>query len=471
MNKSIPYAIVIVIIIAVLYVAFTYNAGVNSTGNINSTTITTQAVSSSSSANVVLMPVQLTDPPQAPNGTQAILLTYSSVGVHEVLANGTSLWAYGSESGKINLLSIVNVTQVISNVTVSANSTINQVRFNVTSVSIKLNNTNYSVIVPNNQIIAQLRSGERVSQNKSVIIELSPTIATIFTSNSTIFVLVPSVKAIVISNASISSSSNVKIGARFNLNASERSTFENSVPNVSILSSSLSNNNNTTYLSITLKNNGNQSVVLNHLLLKGILSSKVSMHGVPTIHINDSIIENGDLNISNIHAGSGVKTNNNSGLKIQTNSQSSIKTNLNISSHLNSSMTSKDNSNGENNSSVSSNSEVSDNNSSTSSNNDLNATETSDLNIEEHVGINVVNYRTLNFVISQNGTLILPNDYNEFETVGYTLNPNSTVTLSFNGIVSYGNGAIIANISPGNNYSIRVSGEQGASTSSVITAS
>ncbi len=482
MNKNFSYIIVAILIIAVLYIVLTYTSGVNSLP-VNTNNTSTQS-SSSVSSNTVLIPIQLTDPPHAPNGTQAILISYSSLAIKVNNANGSSSWVYGSGNGQINLMSIINLTQVIGNVYVPVNATINQIKFNVTSASIEINNTNYSVTVPSGQISTNIHSSAKATSNSSVLLDLSPTIATIMTSNSTLFVLVPSLKAVIIGSNSVSSNPhNLTIGARFKLNSSDRANLENSVPNLTILSSSLSQNNASTSFSVTLKNNGNQSVVINHILLYGNINSKISINQTPIIQINSSIDGKEGVNISNINISS--KASITGKLNVQTNappSPPSSNSNLVVNSSLsisvnksnskdNSNMGSSDSSNGTTKINETSVSEKQ--NSSISSKGGLNNPYDNSLSVEEHLGINLVKFKVLNFLISENGNLTLPRAYADFENIGYTIQPGATETLQFNGAIIFGdqNSAISAQVSPGSNYTIRVGGEEGASASGTVVAS
>ncbi len=481
MNKNISYIIVAIIVIAVLYIAFTYTNGVQSAVNNNTKT----SVQSSSSANVVLMPIQLTDPPHAPYGTQAILISYSSLAINVNNANGSSSWIYGSGSGQINLMSIINLTQVIGNVYVPVNAIINKIRFNVTSASIEINNTNYSVTVPSGQITANIHSSAKASSNSSILLDLSPTIATIITSNSTVFVLVPSLKAIVIGSAAVNSNThNLTVGTKLKLNSSDRINLENSVPNLTILSSSLSQSNSSTSFSVTIKNNGNQSVVLNHMLLYGNVSSKISINRTAVIQINGSVDGKEGINISKINISSKIDITGK--LKTQTNSPPSAPSTTTSNSEVNSGLSitvntsnSKDNSNiGSSDNSISATkineTSVSEKqNSSTSSNEGVNSTDNNTLNVEEHVGVGLVNFKVLNFLIAQNGNLTLPRASAEFESGGYTIQPGATATFQFNGAIIFGNenSAISAEVSPGSVYTIRVGGEEGASASGTVVAS
>ncbi|MGC8479098.1 MAG: hypothetical protein ACP5M9_00290 [Candidatus Micrarchaeia archaeon] len=482
MKMNILYVLLAIIILAGLYVAITYNNTITSskvnTSNVSNTSKTSVQ---SSSQTELFVPIQLTDPPHVPYGTQALTISYSSFAVTENYQNGTSTFVNINESGKINLMTLTNLTQVIGGVNIVSNSIISQVMFNVTSADITINNTNYTVNVPSSKIIANINSKNRlVVSNSSILLDFSPTIATIFTANSTVFVLLPSVKAIIIGNSSMTSKNNQNIGARFKLNASERQRLESSVPNLTIVSSSLSQSNSSTSFSVTVKNNGNQSVVLNHILLYGTINSKIIINNNPIIKINASAIGSERDHISIINSSSNLGIGDNQKLRVQTtNAPPSISTGLNsqinttVSVKLNTS--SSDKSKNENNSYNTSTDSSQTINSSVISNLDLNSTDNSEINVEEHVGVNLVNFRVLNFLISQSGNLYLPSVYAsaDFKSPGYILLPGKNETFTFNGNIIFGheNSAVSAAIVPGNNYNIRIIGEEGTSASENITAS
>ena len=215
----------------------------------------------------------LTDPPSVPNGTQSLNITYSSLQAHYLGANNASAWVSGSGGGSLDLMTLVNASQVIGTGKIPANSTINIVRFSITSAYIVINGTKYNVTVPSGELTVPVTGGGRVTSNSSVLIDLSPVVATIYTSNSTVFVLVPSVKAVIVGNVSAS------LG-RHALTPLEREKLKAATPAISISSASLEViNNSTVRLSVTVKNNANESVDLRHVILFGIPSIIVSPMG------------------------------------------------------------------------------------------------------------------------------------------------------------------------------------------------
>ena len=228
--------------------------------------------------------LQLTDPPQVPSGTQSLVVTYSSAQLHLLNKNGTSTWVNSSQSGSADLLSLVNLTQTIASFSVAANVMITQARFNVTSAKITVNGTTYPVAVPEPEITANVTSNSSVNSTSSVVVDLSPTVITIFTSNSTLFVMVPSVRAVLVPGLP---PANIHIGAKGNLTVRDRDELEHIRPNMRITGAALSVNGNVTSLSVTVVDDSNQSVRLKQVVLRGTPSVVVAL--------NDSVTANSTI--------------------------------------------------------------------------------------------------------------------------------------------------------------------------------
>jgi DNA-binding transcriptional ArsR family regulator len=238
------------------------------------------ALSAGKSGNQVFF--SLTDPPSVPSGTQSLNITYSSLQAHYVGAENVSGWVSGTGSGALDLMSLINTSEVIGSGVVPANTTIDMVRFSITSAHITINSTVYNVTVPNGQLAAKV-TGKTIT-NSSILIDLSPVVASIFTQNSTVFVLVPSVKAVMIGNAIIGA----HVGERHVLTNAEHGVLNKTVDEINITSASLVvTNNSTTTLMVSVKNNGNKTIDLRNVVLSGMPSVMVREGG------NFSVGENG----------------------------------------------------------------------------------------------------------------------------------------------------------------------------------
>ncbi len=212
------------------------------------------------------VPIQLTDPPHVPAGTQALTIHYSSVQAFYV--NGTgSAWASATGSGSIDLMQLQNTSTVIGTANVPNGASITKVRFNVTSATINVNGYLYDVTLPESEITSNVTSSTTVNSTSTVLLDMSPTIITVFTSNQTLFIMVPSVKGVLIGNASVRAGGEIKQWELARLHAA--------VPSITVTSASLAVNNQTTDLSVSVTNNGNKTVTLGEVVLFGNESANV----------------------------------------------------------------------------------------------------------------------------------------------------------------------------------------------------
>ncbi len=378
MNKSVvAIGVVVVIILAVA-------AGVYVTMNKGSLLY-------GGSASV---PVLLTDPPQVPNGTSALLITYSSLQVHTEGTSGSG-WVSAGGSGTINLMSAVNSSQIIGFASLNANSVVNLARFNIESAQITINGTTYNVTVPNSNLTVAITGENKLGANSAVLIDIMPVVTAVFSNNSTRFVMAPAARAMVLSNSRVSSDN--RVGDHIELNVTERDDLEALSPNLTIQSASVYSADNVTYISVTVKDNSNTSATINYLTLFGPQNVSVS----------------GSAGINTI-ARSGIE----GGLR-----EGDLPVNLNGS-----------------------------------------ASDALD------TGLQIQHLSAMFFIITQNGSLMLPN-FDSFDgSIGDTIGAGGTATLTFAGKVSYNNGFFQTNLVNGAQYRVVVAGEENARASANVTA-
>ncbi|MGC8662678.1 MAG: hypothetical protein ACP5RT_02745 [Candidatus Micrarchaeia archaeon] len=490
-------------------------------------------ITTSAARNMSVLTFQLTDPPEVPNGTQSLTIGYSSINTHLVFGNGSGSWISAEGSGTINLLSLVNMSQVIGRAYIPANATVDEVKFTITNATITINNVVYNVTVPNNQISVHITNANKVNGTSSAVIDMTPVIATIYTNTSTTFVLVPSLRAIVVGG-----SSSTVIGTKTALNKNVTRELRLLRPNISISSVTLSEVGNSTHFSIDILNNGNQSVKIKHVLLFGNESINVNAGIYGRMKVRDGKIyigenENYNSNVqeqdppgfgggASIAAGglganailnstisSGINSSTISGIINKTMGNSGV---IN-SSVINNALNSLGNMNESEIANISqlfnitinatnmnkanftkllrkihslniSEGELHDFLAKAESNPAFNAIANSfGLSNEEdliNVSINAEHFRVMDFFVGQNGTLMLPfeekiavpnaNISSEFEE-GDIVQAHSNAVLSFNGPISFANGHITIVIIPGDNYKVVVMGEEGARSSANVTAS
>ena len=447
-------AIIVIIIAAVAII------GLQSASHVSpstSPTTSTTAVSHTTtvSSGVQASPVILTDPAIVPQGTTSLVINYSSIRVH--LSGTSSGWVNAAGSGSINLLSLVNSSKVIGSANLPANSTVDMVSFNVTSAEITINGTTSSVTLPNRNVTAHITGASKLNATSGFLMDLSPTIATIYTSNSTIFVMVPSVRAIVIGGKNVSS--HASIGSSARLNDSVKARLEAIKPNISIVSSSIRSVGNRTEISVTVKDNSNRSVMLRHMLVFGNYSVVVKpLSGFNTtvmVGANGHINQNGSsmFNISEIESGDFARAG------------ADIKDSVNVPTII-IGVNASSNANGN---TISSNGSIK----SSSANESANASEhdSAEFGLVKE-GIDVQHMRVFNFLLSSNGTMFLPSGTNDFADsgFGYNLSAGATQTFTFNGTLSFGDGHISITPQNGTAYKVVVGGEESASASMNATA-
>ena len=466
-------AIIVIIIAAVAII------GLQSASHVSpstSPTTSTTAVSHTTtvSSGVQAAPVILTDPAIVPQGTTSLVINYSSIRVQ--LSGSSSGWVNAAGSGSINLLSLVNSSKVIGSANIPVNSTVDMVSFNVTSAEITINGTTSSVTVPNRNVTAHITGASKLNATSGFLMDLSPTIATIYTSNSTIFVMVPSVRAIVIGGKNVSS--HASIGSSAKLNASVKTRLDAIKPNISIVSSSIISVGNRTQISVTVKDNSNSSVMLRHMLVFGNYSVVITpLSGFNTtvmVGADGHINQNGSsrFNISEIESGDFASA------------SADIKDSANVPTNvINGSVSGnvRGNTGGNVISTVSN--VVASNSNAIAPNGSTKSPSTSNesANASEHdsaefglvkEGIAVQHMRVFNFLLSSNGTMFLPSGANDFTNsgFGYNLSAGATQTFTFNGTLSFGDGHISITPQNGTAYKVVVGGEESAAASMNVTA-
>ncbi len=141
------------------------------------------------------IPISITDPPSVPVGTQALYMNYSSLMAH-VVSKGSSEWVDIDSSGRIDLMGLINVSQVIGGLNVSAGSVIDAVAFNISSASTTIDNTTYPVRLLRDRVVASVENNTRLNSSSGVLLDFSPVVVESYTGNVTSFVMIPSVRAV-----------------------------------------------------------------------------------------------------------------------------------------------------------------------------------------------------------------------------------------------------------------------------------
>jgi hypothetical protein len=204
--------------------------------------------------------VMLTDPPTVPQGTTDLYMTYNKVGVHVAEAGNNSGWKVFSQSGTIDLMQTINVSQTIAIGSLPAGGKFNALGFNVSSVVVTYNGKNYTadLVYGRNTLFVPIPGGISIAaaSTQAVLIDMTPKVLLLGTPQNPTFAFLPSARAYVVPSNAIPAQAHF-IGERHDLD-------EDSWWDAYMKSSSFAITNATLTpdsLSITAINNGNASVV------------------------------------------------------------------------------------------------------------------------------------------------------------------------------------------------------------------
>ena len=248
MNKAIPIVAVIIVVLIIAAVLVYHPSVVSKITNSTSTTA---------------VPIAMTDPAEVPANTTSLYISYSSFKILYFTPNASANVANVSSSGSINLLSLVNTSQVLASANLPVNSIIKSIQFAVVSANITINGTTYSVKVPSSIVTANVPVNfNKINSSSSLILDFTPAVITVYTANSTEYILVPSLLAL-----SSTGLTNRAVGAREHIPANINKSLFFERPNITITSASLQQIGNLTKISVTVKDNSNESVLLQHLRL------------------------------------------------------------------------------------------------------------------------------------------------------------------------------------------------------------
>jgi hypothetical protein len=225
-----------------------------------------------SSTPTASVPIAMTDPAEVPANTTSLFISYSSFKVIYSNGNGSGSTVSVNASGSIDLLSLVNISKVLTVASLPAGASVRAVQFTVVSANATINGTEYNVNVPSPLVTATVpvKFG-KINSSSSIVLDFTPALITVYASNSTQYMLVPSLLAL--SSAGIV---NKTVGAIAHISAGINRTIFAARPNITITSAKLQQVGNLTEISVTVKDNSNESVILQHLRLKMLNGFKLS---------------------------------------------------------------------------------------------------------------------------------------------------------------------------------------------------
>jgi len=219
--------------------------------------------------------IMLTDPPNVPKGTTVLEVIYSNIQLHNIASDGTANWVAAQESGKVDLLSLVNITQTIASLNLPTGSTVDKLQFTISSARATINGVGYPVTILTDQLILSLRGTKLNGTTTGALIDLRPTLVRIKASDSngekaSYYVLVPSATAIVRPNVN---EDQKQTGAKSHLDDDENEDlneeYERARHHIAITDATLSVSGDETNLTVTLENTGSETARFNGLKVQG----------------------------------------------------------------------------------------------------------------------------------------------------------------------------------------------------------
>ena len=230
------------------------------------------------------IPVSITDPPQVPAGTQALYINYSSLSLHLDM-NGKSVWIPVNSEGRIDVMNIINESQVIGELSTVKNSSLEGARFNVTSASITIGNVTYPVKIMETSVSAEAGSGQHINSTSGVLLSFYPVVIPLYVNGEPSFVMLPTLKAGVGSNPTLAggihaywhAGSAAEVKQRYPLDTEERNAlFYDYQANISVENYSMSDTGNLMRIRIGLRNAGKDNITVMGIMLKNAVRNRTN---------------------------------------------------------------------------------------------------------------------------------------------------------------------------------------------------
>ncbi len=257
-----------------------------------STTSTTPPPSTSAPIEYA---VALTDPPEVPYGTSSILLNYTGVAVHTT--EGT-WYSNASASGSVDLMALQNLSVVIADVRVPANATVNVVRLYISNATIVINGTSYPLLLPSGELTIPIINASRA---QGALVDLQPRVTIAYVGDQPVYIMAPAAVAVPLNFTA-------PPGHTFAVPKHVRDELERFRANLVITSASISVSGNVTTITITVKNEGNETVEIYGVRVHGPWSINV-----PPITVSNEyfsmrvVVENFTVNSSLIFPANGTQ--------------------------------------------------------------------------------------------------------------------------------------------------------------------
>jgi hypothetical protein len=334
------------------------------------------------------------------------VISYSSIKLHESGAGNNYVTVLGS--GSLNLTALSKNGRAIGIAQAASNATFDYASFTIIAANITINGKTYSVSVPNATISAKImgNSTANVSGNSGIAISLSPTVMQVYGAGSPQFAMTSYARAIAISSSQINSSGSSVVGSYIIFSSKQNSLLSSTRSALSISGASASQTgNSTTKILVTVTNTGSANATIHGIVLQGFARQAPSANITASISGSSAVNASAALNTSVLGALGGGVTGR-----------------INQAAYA-----------------------------------------------SQAVAFQSNYYNALNFVVSSNGLLTLPNSGFQVGSSAYVIAPGTSETFVFNATAYVGsNSAVI--LLPNQAYTIRAIGSSYATSSATASA-
>jgi hypothetical protein len=220
-----------------------------------------------SASNTFTLLVMVTDPSVLPYGSQSLVIGYSNLSIHQRGYPAYSGFVDLNSSGTFNIMSLSGNVQTIGVLQANETWSFDSVRFNITNAVLKVGTAAYGLVVLNRSINVQL-DGLLQKGAASAVVDLTPVVVQAYGTQSSQLYLVYSPKASVVEGSVRGFAS---LGGRSSLSNATMDKLMLSGPQISINKISLSQNGNSTDMSIDLSNTGSVPVTLKRVVISGFM--------------------------------------------------------------------------------------------------------------------------------------------------------------------------------------------------------
>jgi len=327
MKRTIALTIVVIVVLAIAsyaYIQLIYPQQ-KSTIGISTTGTGTTSTSPTGGQPAYNLAIFMTDPPIVPPNVTAVYLSYKDIMIHKIEGDD---WISLNQSGEIELMGLVNFTQIISLAKLPTGN-YNLLRFTNSSAIVTYEGKNYTAKIPSDEVLVRIEPPLTINSSATtgLMIDLSPKVILV-PGNDTCFMLVPYAKAFQINDLKMIIK-NEKLEELFRMRSkilinntfiiSKLITLSEFVK-VQILNVTINENG----FNVTIKNISNTSVDLKLLILSARIPFSIPIiqaNLFPNLmHMVFKITQNGSLELlSNVNSTILMEIMNGTGLKLQPN--------------------------------------------------------------------------------------------------------------------------------------------------------